>query len=167
MLSAQAGPARWWGMIFPASTLVLSGWPLNARGAHHAEGLVNPKVRGLKIENRSPQLPLPTFSKTWFFVHKKWLKLVKIGQNWQFFKTFCGYFYVFQVVEHIRDILRTHTVKNETFSKKMNQFNFFQFLLILATFYEQKITFWKKLVEVAAGTYFQFDIFGIYMLWGI
>jgi hypothetical protein len=33
--------------------------------------------------------------------------------------------------------------------------------------YILKITFLKKLVEVAPTTYFQFDIFGIYMLWGI
>jgi hypothetical protein len=42
-----------------------------------------------------------------------------------------------------------------------------QFLPILATFYETKITFWKKLVGGAPETYFQFDIFWIYMLWGI
>jgi hypothetical protein len=40
-------------------------------------------------------------------------------------------------------------------------------LPILATFYEFKITFWKKLVEGAAITYFQCDIFWIYMLWAI
>jgi hypothetical protein len=28
-------------------------------------------------------------------------------------------------------------------------------------------TFWKRLVEQAPGTYFQFDVFWIYMLWGI
>jgi hypothetical protein len=57
------------------------------------------------------------------------------------FQTFCGYFHVFQVVEHIPDILRTNTVKNETFSKKSKKFNFCQFLPILAIFYELKITF--------------------------
>jgi hypothetical protein len=44
--------------------------------------------------------------------------VAKIGQNWPKltdFQTFCGYFHVFQAVEHIRDILRTNTVKNETF----------------------------------------------------
>jgi hypothetical protein len=30
-----------------------------------------------------------------------------------------------------------------------------------------KITFWKKLVKGGTVTYFQFDIFWIYMLWGI
>jgi hypothetical protein len=43
-----------------------------------------------------------------------------MGQNWPKltdFQTFCGYFHVFQVVEHIPDILRTNTVKNKTFSK--------------------------------------------------
>jgi hypothetical protein len=31
-------------------------------------------------------------------------------------------------VEHIGDILRTNTVKNETFSKKSKKFNFSNFL---------------------------------------
>jgi hypothetical protein len=33
------------------------------------------------------------------------------------------------------------------------------FLPFLATFYEQKITFSKKLAEQAPGTYFHFDVF--------
>jgi hypothetical protein len=57
------------------------------------------------------------------------------------FQTSLGYFHVFQVVEHIPDILRTNTVKNETFSKKSKNSIFGQFLPILATFYEVKITF--------------------------
>jgi hypothetical protein len=48
--------------------------------------------------------------------------VAKIGQNWPKltdFQTFCRLFSRFsQVVEHIRDILKTNTVKNETFSKK-------------------------------------------------
>ena len=43
------------------------------------------------------ELPLPTFFKTWF-------KFIKYSQNWSKltdFQTFLGYFYVFQVVEHI------------------------------------------------------------------
>jgi hypothetical protein len=46
-------------------------------------------------------------------------------------------------VEHIADILRTNTVKNETFSKNRNNSIFASFLPILATFYELKITFLK------------------------
>jgi hypothetical protein len=52
-----------------------------------------------------------------------------------------GYFHVFHVVEHIKDILRTNTVKNETFSKKSKNSIFGQFLPILVTFYEVKIAF--------------------------
>jgi hypothetical protein len=51
--------------------------------------------------------------------------------------------------------------------KKIQKFHFWSIFLILPTIYEVKITFWKKLVEVAPMTYFQIDIFGIYMLWGI
>jgi hypothetical protein len=57
------------------------------------------------------------------------------------FQTSLGYFHVFHVVEHIKDILRTNTVKNETFSKKPKNSIFGQFLPILVTFYEVKITF--------------------------
>jgi hypothetical protein len=56
------------------------------------------------------------------------------------FQTSLGYFHVFQVVEHIRTF-RTNTVKNETFSKKSKISIFGEFLPILATFYEVKITF--------------------------
>jgi hypothetical protein len=83
-----------------------------------------------QIENRSPELPRPTFFKTWF-------KFIKCSYNWSTltdFQTFCGYFYVFLVVEHIPDILRTNTVKNETFSKKTKIFNFCQFLPVFASF---------------------------------
>jgi hypothetical protein len=66
------------------------------------------------------------------------LNVAKIGQNWP---KLTGYFHVFQVMERIADILRTNTVKNETFSKNLKKFNFCQFLPILATFYELKITF--------------------------
>jgi hypothetical protein len=44
-------------------------------------------------------------------------------------------------VEHIRDILGTNTVTNETFSKKSKNSIFGQFLPILATFNEVQITF--------------------------
>jgi hypothetical protein len=40
------------------------------------------------------------------------------------FQTSLGYLHVFQVVEPIRDILRTNTVKNETFSKRIKKFHF-------------------------------------------
>jgi hypothetical protein len=43
------------------------------------------------------------------------------------FQKICGYFHVFQVVEHIPDILRTNTVKNETFSKKSKNLIFASF----------------------------------------
>jgi hypothetical protein len=71
-----------------------------------------------------------------------------------FFKMWFKGAWFFQVVEHIRDILRMNTVKNETFSKKSKNSIFGQFLPILATFYEVKITFWKKMVGGA-------------VLWGI
>jgi hypothetical protein len=41
--------------------------------------------------NRSWSLPLPTFFKTWFVLHKMWLKLEKIDQKlnfWFFLKNF-------------------------------------------------------------------------------
>jgi hypothetical protein len=66
---------------------------------------------------------------------------------------------VFQVVEHTQDSFRMITIKNETFEKIIQKFNFWSILPILATIYEVKITFWKKLVEGAPMTYFQIDIF--------
>jgi hypothetical protein len=47
--------------------------------------------------NRSPGLSLPTFFKTWFLLHKMWLKLAKIGKNWifQFFLKKSNFFIVF------------------------------------------------------------------------
>jgi hypothetical protein len=83
------------------------------------------------------------------------------------FQTSLGYFHVFHVVEHIKDILRTNTVKNETFSKKSKNSIFGQFLPILVTFYEVKITFWKKLVGGATKTDLFDEVFEIYILWGI
>jgi hypothetical protein len=65
---------------------------------------------------------------------KRWPKLTD-------FQTFLGYFHVFHVVEHIRNILTTNIVKNETFSKKSKKSIFGQFLPISATFYEVKTTF--------------------------
>jgi hypothetical protein len=60
------------------------------------------------------------------------------------------YFYVFQVVEQIRTVLEQfHYSKNSIFG---------QFLPILATIYEVKITFLKKLVGGAPVTYFKWDI---------
>jgi hypothetical protein len=57
------------------------------------------------------------------------------------FKTFFGYFHVLQVMEHTRDSFRTNSVKKMRLFKKVENFLFCQFLPILATFYEVKITF--------------------------
>jgi hypothetical protein len=43
--------------------------------------------------------------------------------------------------------------------KTIQKFHFGQFLQILATFYEVKITFFKKLAEGAPATYLKFDVF--------
>jgi hypothetical protein len=67
-------------------------------------------------------------------------------------------------MKHTPDSFRTITFKKWDFAK--NDI-FDQFLPILAIFYEVKITFWKKLEKGGTVTYFQFDIFLIYMLWGI
>jgi hypothetical protein len=76
--------------------------------------------------------------------------LVKIGQNWQIFKLFVAIFTFFRSWTHqCRDVHRTNTVKNEIFKTKSKKINFCQLLPILATFYELKVTFWQKLVEVA------------------
>jgi hypothetical protein len=48
-----------------------------------------------------------------------------------------------------------HILKNDIFPKNRKN----QFLPILATFYEVKITFYKKLVDGAPATYFKFDVF--------
>jgi hypothetical protein len=40
------------------------------------------RFRKHQIENRFPELALPTFFKTWFLVHKMVLKLAKISKNW-------------------------------------------------------------------------------------
>jgi hypothetical protein len=107
---------------------------------------------------------------------QNWPKLVKIDRfsnfftffrSWNTSQTILQLLHVFQVVEHIPDDLTTNIVKNETFSKNSKKSIFGHFLPISATFYEVKITFWKKLVEVGAMTYFQIDVFGIYMLLGI
>jgi hypothetical protein len=66
--------------------------------SHHAEGLVDlnlmnkktvtgfryPRAcrfRKYQFENRSWELPLPTFFKTFFLLHKLWLKLAKLTKN--------------------------------------------------------------------------------------
>jgi hypothetical protein len=87
---------------------------------------------------------------------QKLIQIHKMWQQWTDFQTFFGYFHVFQVVEHIPDSFRMITFKNKTFEKKIQKF---EFLPILATIYEVKITFYKKLVGGASMTYFQFDIF--------
>jgi hypothetical protein len=85
--------------------------------------------------------PSTNFFQKLIQIHKMWLKLAKIGQNWQQltdFQTFFGYFHVFQAVEHIPDSFRMITLKNETFEKRSNFWSLFP---ILATIYEVKITF--------------------------
>jgi hypothetical protein len=100
------------------------------------------------------------------FIYQLFSKLdfyfIKYSQNWPKltdFQTSLGYFHVFQVVEHIPDILTTNIVKNETFSKKAKKSIFGHFLLILTTFYKVKIMFWRKLVEEGAITYFHLTFF--------
>jgi hypothetical protein len=68
--------------------------PVSLVIAHHAEGLFDPNAMNQKMftdfgcpractfrktlnENRVWLLPLPTFFKTWFLLHKMWLKLAK------------------------------------------------------------------------------------------
>jgi hypothetical protein len=53
-------------------------------------------------------------------------------------------------VEHIRDIFTTQYSQKWDFFKKIEKINFWSFLPISATFYEVKITLWKKLVEEGA-----------------
>jgi hypothetical protein len=48
---------------------------------------------------------------------------------------------LFQAVEHTQDSFRMITIKNETFEKIIQKFNFWSILPILATIYEVKITF--------------------------
>jgi hypothetical protein len=54
-----------------------------------------------------------------------------MGQNWSKltdFQTSSGYFHVFQVVEHIPDVLTTNIVKNKTFFEKIVKINFWYFI---------------------------------------
>jgi hypothetical protein len=59
------------------------------------------------------------------------------------------------VVEHIRTVLERLHYKISKFQKIQK----IPFLPILATFYEVKITFFKKLVDEAPATYLKFDVF--------
>jgi hypothetical protein len=78
---------------------------------HHAEGHVNPNVRGKKVTDfRYPEhvesghrAGAPP---TNFFQNVIWLKLTD-------FQTFTGYFHVFQIMNSCRTI----TLKNEIFQK--------------------------------------------------
>jgi hypothetical protein len=63
--------------------------------------------------------------------------VAKIGKNWLKLTDFqikIVYFYVFQVVEYIRDSFRTITLKKEILQKKSKRSIFGQFLPILAAF---------------------------------
>jgi hypothetical protein len=75
------------------------------------------------------------------------------------FSNFFRLFLSFSGREHTQDSFRMITIKNETFEKNIQKFHFWSILPILATIYEVKITFLKKLVEGAPMTYFQIDIF--------
>jgi hypothetical protein len=48
--------------------------------------------------------------------------------------------------------------------KKFEKFHFWSIFANFSNIFEVKITFFKKLVEVAPVTYIKFDVFGIYML---
>jgi hypothetical protein len=67
--------------------------------------------------------------------------VAKFGQNWQKLSDFQTFSTIFQVVEHAKDSFERIQLKNETFSKKSKNSIFGQFLPILDTFYELKITF--------------------------
>jgi hypothetical protein len=72
---------------------------------------------------------------------QNWPKLVKIDR----FSNLFGLFSRFSGSgTHPRRSYNEYIVKNETFSKKSKKLIFDNFMLILATFYEVKITFWKK-----------------------
>jgi hypothetical protein len=106
------------------------------------------QFRKHQIENRFPELTLPTFFKMWF----KFIKCVKNWQQLTDLQTFSAIFTFFRSW-NTPDSYRTITLKMRLFkwdfSKKIETFHFGPFLLILATFYKVKITFWKKLVEEA------------------
>jgi hypothetical protein len=51
--------------------------------------------------------------------------------------------------------------------RKFKKFNFWSIFDNFSNIYEVKITFFKKLVEQAPATYLKFDVFWIYMLWGL
>jgi hypothetical protein len=67
------------------------------------------------------------------------------------FQTFFVYFHVFQVVE--QNGFRTITLKKREISKKSKNSIFCPFLHNFSNIYGVKITFFKKLVEVAPATY--------------
>jgi hypothetical protein len=75
--------------------------------SHHAEGLINPKVRA---------------KKRLLILDSLELKLANIDR---FLK---NYFHVFQDVEHTRDSFRTITFKKWDFAKKSKSSNFGQIL---------------------------------------
>jgi hypothetical protein len=80
-------------------------------------------------------------------IHKMWLKLAKIGNNWPIFKLFSAIFTFFRSWNTSQTVKRMITFKNETFNFFSKNLNFWSLFQILATIYEVKISFWKKLVE--------------------
>jgi hypothetical protein len=114
----------------------MAGPVIQVTGTHHAEGLVNPKVHGLRIrkyqfENRSWELPLPTFFKTRFLLHKLLLKLEKVTKNFQIF----GFFFKSLIFEcnHSKTVWDVfHDLKNVKIAEKSMKIG--QLLPILANF---------------------------------
>jgi hypothetical protein len=118
---------------------------VHSKYSHHSEGRVD---------------PILPYKKTWFLLHKMWLKLAKPHQNLNF-----SIFWLFRS-KNVSNMF--HDLKNLRIAQR--SLKICQFRPILASFSYILwilITFWKKLVEGAPITYFQFDIFWSYMLWGI
>jgi hypothetical protein len=116
--------------------------------------ILDTPARACRFRKYQIGLPLPSFFKMWF----NFIKCGFNGQKLTDFQTFSS-FHVFQVVEHTRaETIRAITVKNETFSKK-SKIWFLPIFANFCLFFALKITIWKKLVEEAPGTYFQFWCF--------
>jgi hypothetical protein len=77
-----------------------------------------------------------------------WLKLTDL-------QTFFRYLHVFQVVEYITTVIERLHLKKEIFQKKIDKSPIFANCMK------------SRFEKVSSGTYFQFDVFWIYMLWGI
>jgi hypothetical protein len=127
------------------------------------------RFRKHQFENRSWLLPLPTFFKKWFNSEN----IAKIGQNWSklvIIDRFSNFFGLFSRFSgrgtHQRRSYNEYSQKWDFF-EKIKKIYFLSFFANFSHILWSKITIWKKLEEVGAMTYFQIDVFGIYMLWGI